>query len=127
MGCDTTDIHNKEVFDAELFAILQATVLIRDEGTIMIGERIQKISIFTDSQAALNRIQHNGIGPGQTWASAIIRNPDEIRRQNIQVEFDGFQDMQGLKAKKLPTNLQRMRRNHRMKKSYCRSRIDVHL
>jgi ribonuclease HI len=77
---------NKEVFDAELFAILQATVLIRDEGAIMIGEGIQKISIFTDSQAALNRIQDNGIGPGQTWASAIIRNTDEIRRQNIQGE-----------------------------------------
>jgi hypothetical protein len=45
---------NKEVFDAELFAILLATVLIRDEGVIMIGEGIQKISIFTDSQAALN-------------------------------------------------------------------------
>jgi ribonuclease HI len=78
---------NKEVFDAELFAILQATVLIRDGGAIMIGEGIQKISIFNDSQAALNRIQHNGIGPGQTWASVIIRNTDEIRRQNIQVEF----------------------------------------
>jgi hypothetical protein len=115
---------NKEVFDAELFAILQASVLIRDEGAIMIGEGIQKISIFTDSQAALNRIQHDGIGPGQTWASAIIRDTDEICRLNIQVEF---QDMQRLKAMKLATNLQRMRRNHRMKKSYRRRRIDVHL
>jgi hypothetical protein len=57
---------NKEVFDAELFATLQATILIRDEGAVMIGEGIQKTSIFTDSQAALNRIQHNRIGPGQT-------------------------------------------------------------
>jgi ribonuclease HI len=78
---------NTEVFYAELVAILQPTVLIRDEGAIMIGDGIQKISIFTDSQAALNRIQHNGIGPGHTWASAIIRNTDEIRRQNIQVGF----------------------------------------
>jgi hypothetical protein len=58
-----------------------------DEGAVVMGEGIQKISIFTDSQAALNRNQNNGIGPGQTWASAIIRNTEEIRRQNIQVEF----------------------------------------
>jgi hypothetical protein len=95
---------NKEVFDAALFAILQATVLIRNEGAVMIGEGIQKISIFTDSQATLNRIQHNGIGPGQTWASAIIRNTETIRPQNIQVGFRGVQDMQGLKTMKLPTN-----------------------
>jgi hypothetical protein len=46
---------NKEVFDAELFAILQAT-LIRDKAAGMIVEGIQKAVIFTDSQAALNRI-----------------------------------------------------------------------
>jgi ribonuclease HI len=57
---------NKEVFDAELFALLQATIIVRDEVEDMIKEEVQKIIIFTDSQAALNRIQHNGPGPGQT-------------------------------------------------------------
>jgi ribonuclease HI len=78
---------NKEVFDAELFSILQTIVMIRDQAAVMICEGIQKVSIFTGSQAALNRIQHNGIGPGQTWASAIIRNTNEIRWQNIEGEF----------------------------------------
>jgi ribonuclease HI len=78
---------NKEIFDAELFAILRATVMIRDKAVGMIVEGIQKAVIFTDSQAALNRIQHNGIGPGQTWASAIIRNTEDIRKQNIQLEY----------------------------------------
>jgi ribonuclease HI len=53
----------------------------------MIVEGIQKAVIFTDSKAALNRIQHNGIGPGQTLASAIIRNTEDIRKQNFQLEY----------------------------------------
>jgi ribonuclease HI len=78
---------NKEVFDAELFALLRATIMIGDQVEEMISEEVQKIIIFTDSQAALNRIQHNEPGPGQTWASAIIRSTEEICRQNIQLEF----------------------------------------
>jgi hypothetical protein len=69
---------NKEVFDAELFALLRATIMIADQVEDMITEGVQKIIIFTDSQAALNRIQHNEPGPGQTWASAIIRSSEEI-------------------------------------------------
>jgi ribonuclease HI len=53
----------------------------------MISEGVQKIIIFTDSQAALNRIHRTEPGPGQTWASAIIRSTEEIYRQNIQLEF----------------------------------------
>jgi hypothetical protein len=45
---------NKEVFDSELFGILQATMMIRDEAAVMIIEGIQKALIFTDSQAALD-------------------------------------------------------------------------
>jgi hypothetical protein len=56
---------NKEVFDAELFALLRATIMIGDQVEDMISEGVQKIIIFTDSQAALNRIQHNEPGPGQ--------------------------------------------------------------
>jgi hypothetical protein len=78
---------NKEVFDAELFALLQATIMDRDEVEDMIKEGVQKIIIFTDSQAALNQIQHNRPGPGQTWASAIIRTTEEISKLNIQREF----------------------------------------
>jgi ribonuclease HI len=77
----------KEVIDAELFALLRATIMIGDQVDDMISEGVQKIIIFTDSQAALNRGQHNEPGPGQIWASAIIRSTEEICRQNIQLEF----------------------------------------
>jgi hypothetical protein len=78
---------NKEVFDAELFTLRRATIMIGDQVEDMISEGVQKIIIFTDSDAALNRIQHNKPGPGQTWASAIIRSTEDICRQNIQLEF----------------------------------------
>jgi hypothetical protein len=37
---------NKEVFDAELFALLQATIMIRDDVEVMIIEGVKKIIIF---------------------------------------------------------------------------------
>jgi hypothetical protein len=57
--------------------------MISDQVEDMISERVQKIIIFTDSQAAVNGFQHNEPGLGQTWASAIIRSTEEICRQNI--------------------------------------------
>jgi ribonuclease HI len=90
--------HNKEVFDAELFALLQATIMVRDEVEDMIKEGVQKIIIFTDSQATLNRIQHNGPGPVQTWASAIIRTTEEISRLNIQLEFRWVPEHAGIEG-----------------------------
>jgi ribonuclease HI len=61
--------------------------MISDQVEDMISEGVQKIIIFPDSQPALNRIQHNEPGPGQTWALAIMRSTEEICRQNIQLEF----------------------------------------
>jgi ribonuclease HI len=78
---------NKEVFDAELYAILRATVMARDQASELKSDGFKRIVIFSDSQAALSQIKHNGSGPGQTWASAIIQNSNEILSQNIQLEY----------------------------------------
>jgi ribonuclease HI len=82
--------------------------MVRDEVEDMIKEGVQKIIIFTDSQAALNRIQYNGPGPGQTWASAIIRTTEEIYRLKIQLEFRWVPGHACIEATKLPTNFPRM-------------------
>jgi hypothetical protein len=92
--------------------------MIRDKAAGMIVEGIQKAVIFTDSQAALNRIQHNGIGAGQTWALGIIRSTEYTRKQNIQLE---------LKAMNRPVNLQRIQGYLRMKKRSHQKMIRVHL
>ena len=60
-------VRNKEVFDAEIHAVYQAmrTLDNRDESG-------QRYTIFSDSQAAISRIQHDRTGPGQAQALLII-------------------------------------------------------
>src|SRR4051812_7910203 len=59
---------NKEVFDAELFALGTAAEIITRSRTIK-----SKARVFSDSTTTLNRIRHNGIGPGQALAQRAIR------------------------------------------------------
>ena len=58
---------NKEVFDAEVFAIGQALQVLDRR-----GEENRRYTIFSDSQAALSRIQHDRTGPGQALAIKAI-------------------------------------------------------
>ena len=58
---------NKEVFDAEVFATGQAIRTFSDR-----NEENRRYTIFSDSQAALNRVQHDRTGPGQAVAIQAI-------------------------------------------------------
>ena len=58
---------DKEVFDAEVFAIYQA--LRAFEGRQQSG---RKFTIFSDSQPAIRRIASVALGPGQQWARVAI-------------------------------------------------------
>ena len=64
---------NKEVFDAEVFAILRAVRLLdeRDEGG-------REYIIFSDAQAAVMRIYHDRCGPAQALAKAVIATVDDL-------------------------------------------------
>ena len=58
---------NKEIFDAEIFAILQAVRTLEER-----GEGSQQYTVFSDSQAALGRIQCDRTGAGQALAIEVI-------------------------------------------------------
>ena len=58
---------NKEVFDTEDFAIHQALGHLNDR-----DERDQQYTVFSDSQAAISRVQHDRTGPGQALAKRTI-------------------------------------------------------
>ena len=58
---------NKEDFDAEVFAIYQALRAFEERPRV--GHHF---TIFADSQAAIQRIRTDGVGPGQCWARAAI-------------------------------------------------------
>ena len=64
---------NKEVFDAELYALYQAAKIVderREEG--------QDYTILTDSTAALERAASNRMGPGQRFAVSIMEVHDRL-------------------------------------------------
>ena len=73
VGAGTYLGKNKEVFNAEVFAIVQALDLLRDR-----HEQGQRYTIFLDSQAALSRVQHDRMGPGQALARQAISAANSI-------------------------------------------------
>ena len=58
---------NKEVFDAEVYAIYQALRIFEER-----GQSGKKYMIFSDCQPAIRRALSDVLGPGQQWARAII-------------------------------------------------------
>ena len=63
---------NKEVFDAETYAIYQAMRTLDDR-----GDRGRRYT-FSNSQAAVSRIQHDRTGPGQALAILAIEAAEAI-------------------------------------------------
>jgi ribonuclease HI len=77
---------NKEVFDAELYAIWVGLASARDHlKDNWTGAKL--ITIFTDAQAALKRIQNDDPGPGQWLARRILRTERQLRQAGWTTEF----------------------------------------
>ena len=68
---------NKEVFGAEVFAILRAVRLLNEQ-----GEEGQDYTVFSDSHEAVAKIQHGGCGPAQALARAVTNTTYELRQRN---------------------------------------------
>jgi ribonuclease HI len=64
---------NKEVFDAELFALYRAVLRFNER-----KEKDSNYTVFVDSQGALRRCCGDYIGSGQCWARAICLITDEM-------------------------------------------------
>ena len=62
--------------DKEIFAILQVAKLFSKR-----NEEGQAYTVFSDSQAAVARIQHSGCGPAQALARAAIDWSHELRQR----------------------------------------------
>lgn len=58
---------NKEMFDAELYALYRASKILEER-----GEESQNCIIWTNSAAALNRTASDEMGPGQRFALALM-------------------------------------------------------
>jgi ribonuclease HI len=74
----------KEVFDAEVYAILRA---LRKAVDKVENEEIERITIFSDSTTAIQRVQHTQIGPGQAMAIDCVNLNNKLAGLGIQVEY----------------------------------------
>ena len=63
---------NKEVFDAEVFAILRAARLLNER-----GESGRNYTVSSDAQQR-SRVQHDRCGPAQALARAVISTTDDL-------------------------------------------------
>ena len=77
-GCRFHLGNNKEVFDAEVFAIYQALCVFEQR-----QESSHGYTIFADSTSAIDRVRTDVIGPGQRFAVAAMEVCDRVlARQN---------------------------------------------
>jgi len=74
----------KEAFDAEMYAMSEA-MKIADE--MAEKEEVTRVTLFTDSQATLRRIQSDEPGPGQVLAQRTMNWADALAGKYIQVEY----------------------------------------
>ena len=76
--------NNKEVFDAEAFAIYQ-TLRVLD----LRQETGRKYAIFSDTQSAIRRISSGYLGPGQQWArgEAEVCTRLMVRQNRVMVHW----------------------------------------
>ena len=80
--CGTYLGRNKEIGDAELFALGEAV-----KHAARHPEDARDITVFTDSQATLTRIQDDNEGPGQTLARRIIAWEKEVFESGRTIEY----------------------------------------
>ena len=75
---------NKEVFDAEVFAIYGALRILDQR-----HESDQRYTVFSDSTTAINRVRTDTIGRGQRFAVAAMEVCPRILSRDNEVAFTG--------------------------------------
>ena len=87
---------NKEVFDAELYAVLQAMgVLLRRQ------ELGKNYTTFSDSTAAIERVRTDRPGPGQALAKAIVHFEEVIRERGCTLTIQWTPEHKGLEGNEI--------------------------
>jgi len=74
----------KEVFDVEMYAMSEAMKIADEKAE---KEKFTRVTVFTDSQATLRRIQSDEPGPGQVLVLRTMNWTDALARKHIPVEY----------------------------------------
>ena len=84
---------NKEVFNTEVWAICQARRVINER-----DEEETAYTIFSDAQAAISRVTHNQIGPGQMLAIEAISTATSILARGNTLSLRWTPSHEGIKG-----------------------------
>ena len=88
---------NKEVFDAEAFAIYQALRALDQR-----QERGSRYTVFLDSTSAINRVSNEVLGPGQQFAVAAIEVCSRILARDNDVTIRWVPANNGASSNEVP-------------------------
>ena len=91
---------NKEVFDAEVFAVGQALQVLNRR-----GEEGREYTIFSDSQAALTRVQHDRTGPGQGLAIEAITTARAITDRGNKISLRWTPSHEGIEGNEVADSM----------------------
>ena len=93
---------NKEVFDAEVFAVWQALRALEQR-----SESGRDHTIFVDSTSAITRVRDDARGPGQRFGVATIEVESDLRPQTTRSPSAGYWLTLVLRGTRWPISTQR--------------------
>jgi ribonuclease HI len=85
----------KEVFDAEVYAILRA---LRKAVEISNKQELKRVTVFSDSTTAIQRVQHTTVGPGQLMAIDSVNLNNKLAELGIQEEYRWVPSHEGVEG-----------------------------
>ena len=93
---------NKEVFDAEVFAVWQALRALEQR-----SERNREYTIFVDSTSAITRVRDDARGPGQRFGVAAIEVETRLAAAGNRVTIRWVPAHAGAEGNEVPISMQR--------------------
>jgi len=111
----------KEAFDVELYAMSEAMRIAEE---ISNKKEVRRVTIFTNSQVTLRRIQSDEPGPGQLLALCTKNWESELTDENIQVEYRWVPAHRSVEGNK-EVNLQATKAVYKHCRSYTEMQVPL--
>ena len=93
---------NKEVFDAEVFAVWQALRALEQR-----NEHGREYTVFVDSTSAITRVRDDARGPGQRFGVAAIEVETRLAAAATRSPSAGYRRTLAPRGMRWPTNTRR--------------------
>jgi hypothetical protein len=89
---------NKEVLNAELYAIWLGLMSVREHQEEWAAVGLKSLAIFTDAQPALKRIKNDDLGPGQWLTRRMLHTERQLRQARWSTELRWISGHKGIEG-----------------------------